>query len=392
MLRVLIVLGAILIQTVHADLSWAASAIPVEKVASFSLPESVAKNYSDIPRKSLAVAWAGSQMIMAREYEAALALLHDYEKENPDDPIVSLGEMFVFHCHMIENMDFRFVKEFRIAESKNIHILESRRDVKKEATRWENLLAGASYGMRGMMFARQQKYLQAASIGYKAFSLMNKVEEQSRQQTPLYDTYFGKGMYHYWISWAKKKSLIFSPLGDKTELGLTELKMAADKAIIAAPLASFILAYLYSQEDRNHEAISLLFPLQEKFPQNLIVRTLMGRLFLAEGHMARGIETLESVLRVEPSYTVTGFYLGQALFYLKSSPERAIAHLEAFVFDKSTVRSKVNRSKGNFYLTVIYMQRGERMLAKQFLKEIDRRGLSQNEQTQLDAVKKELKG
>jgi len=353
------------------------------------IPDSLYQAYPEAPTRELEVTWQGSRYILVREYDRALEILEKLKDENPESAIPSLGKMFLYHIRMLENFDFRFEKEFYEAQQENIRVIkEFYHD--RSSNRWHNLVVGGSFGLRGMMFARHQRWLKAASLGWDGMKYIKKAAEQRPGFPPVYDAYYGLGMFHYWISWAQQKSLILSFFPDRRDQGLRELEICAQKAPISGPMAVFALAYFHGVQGRLFDAFRYLHPLYRKYPQSILARSLFGRLLVANRQLDAGIAQFESILEEEPNYTFVGFHLARTLYYRNQNPERVLLLLEAFLAEKHLKRPKIYRSKSFFYVAEIYASRRKWKKAKSNFQQVDKDDLSLYERQRYDRLKKGL--
>jgi len=351
---------------------------PSQVFAIPSVPKGLYQAYPETPKQELEVTWVCSRLILNRQYSEALKRLNAFEKSHPHSFIPTVGLMFLYHIRMLENFDFHFMDEFRQYERKNNEIIQKNYDEEK-ATRWQHLMVGASWGLKGMMQARNRHWLKSITHGMKAMEYMERAAVKKEGLPPLYDTYFGSGMFKYWVSWVQQKSLILSLIPDRRIDALRELKICADSLSISSPLASFGLAYLLGQHGRYKDSLKIFKKLYKDFPQNLVLKTLWGRFLILDGQVEAGIIVLEDVLQEEPTYTFVGFHLGRALYKLNREPGRVRLMLEAFIHEENVHRPKIYISQAALYLTEIYGSGRHWEKSRQYLKMVDRGSLSRDE-------------
>jgi len=360
-----------------------------EKKIISQVPEEVFRSYPEAPLLELAVTWLGSRMILDRKYVQAEDLLTKFGRKKPQSLITPLGMMFLWHVQMVENWDFRFAKKFEEAEKNSKRIFKTYYD-EEVTNRWHNLIIGGNLGMRGLWSARYRRFFRAASFGWESMGYMKKVGETRPNLPPIYDYYYGTGMYHYWTTWASQKSFLLFFFPDRRKQGLEEIAVCANKAPISSTLAKFSLAYLYGHEGEFSQALEWLTPIYEKHPQSIIVGTLLARLLLTSGQGDEGIVILEALVEQEPTYGFIGFHLARALYLSNRDPERVKILLEAFLNEKNVLRLPSYISVASFYLAEIYSSQQKWERAKTYLTKVNKSHLSPVERKRFVSLKKAL--
>jgi tetratricopeptide (TPR) repeat protein len=137
--------------------------------------------------------------------------------------------------------------------------------------------AGGAYGYEGSVYARRKSWI---STGRAAYRGIRSLEKSMQLDSNLYDIYYGSGLYHVLAShqpgvvkWIQK--ILPIPEGD-SNLGVSYLQLAIEKGQFTslAAKAALALAFVY-YENRYQEAIELLDPLVETYPENLDFLTSM---------------------------------------------------------------------------------------------------------------------
>ncbi|MCK4384900.1 MAG: tetratricopeptide repeat protein [candidate division Zixibacteria bacterium] len=130
---------------------------------------------------------------------------------------------------------------------------------------WAYLLLGNAYGAKALHEARKGNWWSGLNNGLRAKSAL---KEAVKHDPKLYDAYVGLGSYHYWASvvippWAGWLPFI----GDKREEGITEMELAQERSIFSQDAASSGLIWMYINEKRFDQAISLAEKMQNKYPE-----------------------------------------------------------------------------------------------------------------------------
>ncbi len=182
----------------------------------------------------------------------------------PQDPAGYFFLAMLYQAQMIDyESDFRekdFYKNIKMAKK---YAKERIKNDRKDA--WAYLLLGNAYGAKALHEARKGNWWSGLNNGLKAKSAL---KEAVKHDPELYDAYVGLGSYHYWASvvippWAGWLPFI----GDKREEGITEMKLAQKRAIFSQDAASNGLIWVYINEKKFDQAISLAENMQNKYPQ-----------------------------------------------------------------------------------------------------------------------------
>ncbi|MEQ8471921.1 MAG: hypothetical protein RIC35_12090 [Marinoscillum sp.] len=131
-------------------------------------------------------------------------------------------------------------------------------------------------GLLAEYYADDGHYMKALSEAGKAYDLIKSGFELS-DQVP--DFYLTTGVYNYFREKYPEKYPVYKPLlwffrsGD-IELGLNQLELATQKAVLTNVEAYIYLAYIYLRyEYEPKKAQSYLWNLNKKYPNNLYIKT-----------------------------------------------------------------------------------------------------------------------
>jgi len=130
---------------------------------------------------------------------------------------------------------------------------------------WAYLFLGNAYGAKALYEARKGNWWSGLNNGLRAKSAL---KEAVKHDPDLYDAYAGLGSYHYWASvvippWAGWLPFI----GDRREEGISEIKLAYQRSIFSQDAAANGLIWIYINEKKFDQAISLAENMQNKYPQ-----------------------------------------------------------------------------------------------------------------------------
>ena len=153
------------------------------------------------------------------------------------------------------------------------------------------LYEGLGYGLRGRFYGLRDSDLPTARAGKKMRSLLLTAV---KMDPSLADAYLGLGIYNYFVDTLPTivkmlKFLIGLPSGDR-ELGLAQLRRAADQGELARDEARFYLAKDLSRASERHydRSLELFQGLARDYPQNTLWTLVSGSLEIRLGHTERG--------------------------------------------------------------------------------------------------------
>jgi len=143
-------------------------------------------------------------------------------------------------------------------------------------------LAARLYGLRGEARAGARAGVRARENFLKALSL----------DPTLVDAYMGLGLYNYYVDTLSGLARVLRffmgiPGGSKEE-GIRQLQRAIDEGQLSPPLARFYLALdLHSYDQKYEEALEVIGPLVEKYPENPAFQLMQGDLYAKLHHQAQ---------------------------------------------------------------------------------------------------------
>ena len=135
-------------------------------------------------------------------------------------------------------------------------------------------LAARLYGLRGEARASARAGVRARESFLKALAL----------DPTLVDAYMGLGLYNYYVDTlsgiARVLRFFMGIPGGSKEEGIRQLQRAIDEGQLSPPLARFYLALdLHNYDQRYEEALQVISPLVEKYPENPVFQLMRGDLY-----------------------------------------------------------------------------------------------------------------
>jgi len=133
---------------------------------------------------------------------------------------------------------------------------------KKDA--WAYLILGNTYGAKAVYDAKKGKWWSGLNSGLYAKSAL---KETIKHNSEIYDAYLGLGSYHFWASVMTKAFWWLPFIGDHREKGIFQIKLAYEKSIFSSAAAASGLIWIYIEEEKFDQAISLAQKMQSEYPQ-----------------------------------------------------------------------------------------------------------------------------
>lgn len=134
------------------------------------------------------------------------------------------------------------------------------------------LMMGGLYGYRGLVAAGERNYRTAVQSGASGYSYTRKLMQMSSDNP---DALIGQGVFNYMMGNVPREARwlvnMIGMRGDK-ETGFEKLEEAAQLNSYTSSDARMILAYLYHEEEKHEDALRIVKPLVEEWPENIIFR------------------------------------------------------------------------------------------------------------------------
>jgi len=261
----------------------------------------------------------GQELIMARDYDAAITLFKSIEEMYPLSPTGVYGQLVVWQLKMYENQDFRFREEYEAVMDRFERIAV--KTMKGYPTSWDMFICGAGYGMRGFYYMRGHSWIRALGSAIRAMQILKRIIWEDKG---FIDAYLGIGMYNYWRTVMTREITLLPFFGDHRQEGLQQIQLVIDKGRYANKLARSSMIFVY-HKDRNYpKEKELLEEFLKIYPNNIIYRQLLGNLYYATRQYDRSIDEYRKIQAQDPGLTTSTYYLAKA-YAMKGGENRIIA-------------------------------------------------------------------
>lgn len=271
-------------------------------------------------------------------FEDAIKIATRLRQEYPDEPAGAFGLLATYQTINRNYRVRRFDAEVDSLLSLSIEL--ARKAVKRNKKDPENYFyLGSAYGMRCIYHASRRKWLAALRDGSNVLNNFNKAVAYNPE---FYDSYYGIGLYKYWLG-AKSKMLRALPFSkDKRNEGIRQIKLAIEKGRILKVDAMYGLSAAYFNEHEYRKALELTDRLYKLYPGNPTLLYRRGRILqaLEKWQDAKGsFEELYDVLRTTDyqsvSYQVDCLYqAAKCEYHLRNYPETRQRCQDAMILEK----------------------------------------------------------
>jgi tetratricopeptide (TPR) repeat protein len=258
--------------------------------------------------------------------DVALEEIHELERLQPDSPLGYLleaeadwWEIWLASAEFKYGMTWARHREKSAADARYFELTSkayvlAETNVQQRDTGEMHLyagladaLAGRLYGLRGETRATARAGVRARENFLKALAL----------DPSLSDAYLGLGLYNYYVDTLSTVARVLRffmgiPGGSKEE-GIRQLQQAIREGQLTPALARFYLALnLHMFDQKYEEALQVITPLVEKYPENPIFQLARGDLYaklgrkdLAEASYRAAAEDVQRVPEAECRERVT---------------------------------------------------------------------------------------
>lgn len=301
----------------------------------------------------------GQTLIFARRYDEAMELFKKLSHDYPRVPTGPFGQMAVLEVRMLEREDLHLEDEFtkaaRVGRARVGKVLQRYRP-----TPWQLYSCGSLLGLEGFFKARKGEWWGAYTAGTKSRQLFRRVKKLDPDYV---DADFGLGMYLYWRSVFSRDLWFLRFIPDKRKEAIAIVERVATHGRFAKDLARVSLAVIYFEEKRYDEAEKILNEYVSRYPENVILRRLLGKVLVAKRRYDAAVEQFRTVLKIDASFKKPHYFIGATLVR-KGDPARfaeAERELNHFLEIQG---GKYWPASAHYWLGRLAEKRGDKELAK----------------------------
>lgn len=299
-------------------------------------------------------ALTGQNMIFARQYDNAIKIFEGLNRDFPESPAGDFGLMATTEMRMLEREDFHLENEF-LAYSKRGAEKVSEVTAAARPGVWDLFLAGSLMGIDGFFYARKGKWWDAYTVGTKSRQLFRHVKEID---PTFVDADFGLGMYIFWRSVYTRDLWFLRMFPDRRAEGIAIVQNVAENGRFAKDLARVNLAVMYFEEKRYDESQKILNDYLARYPDNVILRMILGKLFIIQKHYGEALAQFKKVLTIEPAVKKARYFSGISMVLMNDPKIFGAAEKELRGFIE-VEGSKHWKASAHFWLGKLDEARGD---------------------------------
>lgn len=272
----------------------------------------------------------GQEAIFARDYPQAMKVFEALARDFPDSPAGSFGKMAVYEIRMLEREDFHLQKKFLEEAKKGLKLVRKIQQKYNPST-WDLFLAGSILGLDGFFKARHDQWWDAYVQGGKSRQIFRRVKKMDPE---FIDADFGLGMYLYWRSVFTRDLWFLRMFPNRRDEGIAIVRNVAENGNFSKELARANLAIMYFEEKRYAEAEKILRDYMSRYPNNVILRRLYGKVLISLKRYDEAVAQFEKILEIEPALKKPRYFMGAAMVLKRDPAEYARAEDELRKFLK----------------------------------------------------------
>jgi len=248
----------------------------------------------------------GLALVFHRKYREARQHFRQLDADIPGTGISGTVDALTWQALMLENFDFRYDKQYGVANAAAIKGLETAlKDPRHQA--WEHLQLAGLKGIEAIHMVRHGVYVSALN---RAFEAMDHVQS-ARAASPGYsDLGLADGMYNYWRTVVTLSSKLLPSFGDQRALGIAQLQEVEKSGIFLREPATLALAFSYLEERKYSEALAACERNRKIYPDNVINNLLAGSSYTFLGRHDEAIAVYQHILRTAPENNRVYYFLG----------------------------------------------------------------------------------
>jgi len=306
----------------------------------------------------------GQKRIFERNYDDAVRLFKYVEAEYPMSGLGIFGQMAVLEVKMLEREDFHLENEFLETAKRGEELVDKVMQLYRPSD-LDLFFCGGIVGLEGFFRARHGQWWAAYTRGNISRQIFNSI---LKHNPSFIDAEFGLGMYTYWRSVFTNEIKFLPFFSDRRAEGIATVERVAREGTLAKEMAKVNLGIIYFEEKRYADAIRVFEDFVSRYPKNVILHQLLGRILLADKKYDRSIEEFKKVLALDPQISKTHYFIATAIV-IDGKKERfpeAEGELKKFL---EGAQDRLWKSYALYWLGQLYEKEGKTEDAKNYYAE-----------------------
>jgi len=306
------------------------------------------------------------ELVYERKYTEAKKAFEAIQQRYPGSALGPVGKVLVYQALMLENLDFRYEKQYQLASNNaRQQLMEALETRGNDA--WEHFIMGGVLGIDAIHAMRRGNYLTSLGRGLEAMKSVNR----SKELAPEFpDLMLGDGLYNYWRTVITRSAKGLPDFADNRKLGIEQMQSVQEKGIFLGPAATFALTFTWLEEGALKRATASALRNHRAYPNNVVNNLQLGRLYMYRRNYVEAERFFNKVNATSSDNRRAHYYLTRMLVRQKRLADAEV-HINKFLGFKLTKRERAN---GLLLKSQIYYRRKDWSTAESLAKEAWRVG------------------
>ncbi len=251
--------------------------------------EPVARSYPDSVQIRLIT--SVQQQIYRDRFDSARVVADSLIRLRPADPAGYLFKAIVLVTEMFDAEDDRYEANFKDLIDTVITLAGDRlAEGSPHERAWMYLYLGHAASYNALFESHFGSLISALK---KARAGASDYKRGLKEDSTVYDLYFGLGLYHYWKS-AKAGLLRWVGLiHNDRDRGIEQLRLAADSSVISRQAARSALIWIWLDRDQYDSALAITNEMLRRYPDGRAFLWPLARIESRRNEWARAASTYE---------------------------------------------------------------------------------------------------
>lgn len=277
--------------------------------------------YGALSQEKIELIRLGQQAMLNSDWARAKNIYENLFADLSDNPAGCLFRAALLQAEMIdreEDLHGRRLKTLcdstKVLSEKKLH------DCSPRDSALCYLYIGHQYAYRSFWEARFGSKFSALNFGFRA---KGQYRKGLKVDSTLYDLYLGLGSYHYWKSVKSGFLKWLRIFKDERELGIDEIKLAAEKSLFSQEAALSALIGIMINEKKYDSALSMAERMYQRFPDGISFFWPTASAYFESERYQKAFEYYDKILARLKSSPGNYYNIIEALYYLKKCAEKS---------------------------------------------------------------------
>jgi tetratricopeptide (TPR) repeat protein len=277
------------------------------------------------------------ELIFERKYSEAKTAFEDIQKRYPGTALAPVGKVMVYQALMLENLDFRYEKQYELASNHARQQLMQALEVRGNDA-WENFILGGILGIDAIHSMRRGNYLTSLGRALEAMKAVGRAKELAPE---FPDLLLGDGLYNYWRTVISRTTRGLPDFADNRLLGIEQLRTVQENGVFLAPAATFALTFTWIEEGARKRATAEALRNHRDYPNNVVNNLQLGRLYMYRRNYVESERFFNMVIASSKENRRAHYYLTRMLLRQKRLADAEL-HVNRYLAFKLSNRERSN--------------------------------------------------